>query len=208
MSYTTFSLQTAVTQFDLKYLGSDLVFPTVLPALPANADPALTFLTQQLDRDADIARRNPTDQAKSAFVIAPVLATLRQIHHVGIHAGVQFDVSPIENLKGPCDFLITLSDELEIIEAPVLVVVQAKQSAMCEGVGRCVAQMVAAQQFNRQSGLPPLPIFGCVTNGLSWRFLQLSNDTIKGDAAIEYRLRPTKVLMQRLYYTVNGGISI
>ena len=86
MTYESFSLQSVVSQFDLKYLGSDLVFPTVLPELPANADEALTFLTQQLDRDIDIVRRNPSDPAKSAFIIAPVLATLRQIHHVGIHA--------------------------------------------------------------------------------------------------------------------------
>ncbi|MEO1791187.1 MAG: hypothetical protein AAFR25_03055 [Cyanobacteria bacterium J06629_19] len=208
MSYDTFSLQTAVNQFGLKYLGSELVFPTALPALPPNAEADLSLLTQQLDRDAEIARRNPTDQAKSAYIIAPVLATLRQIHHIGIHAGVQFDVSTIDQLSGKCDFLVTLSDELEIIEAPVLVVTQAKQSVMTEGVGRCVAQMIAAQQFNQASGLPPLPIFGCVTNGMSWRFLQLNGDVIKGDTAIEYRLRPINVLMQRLYYTVNGGIAL
>ena len=208
MSYDTFTLQTAVNQFDLKYLGSELVFPTVLPALPSNAEASLSLLTQQLDRDADIARRNPTDKAKCAFIIAPVLATLRQIHHIGVHAGVQFDVSIIDKLTGQCDFLVTLSDELEIIEAPVLVVTQARQAVMTEGVGRCVAEMIAAQQFNQASGLPPLPIFGCITNGMSWRFLQLNGDVIKGDTAIEYRLRPINVLMQRLYYTVNGGISL
>ncbi len=208
MSYYSFSLQSVVNQFELKYLGSDLAFPTVLPALPPNAEPALDLLTQQLNRDADIARRNPGDQAKSAFIIAPVLATLRQIHQVGIHAGVQFDVSALENLTGECDFLVTLSDELEIVEAPVLVVVQAKKSVMSEGVGRCVAEMVAAQRFNQMSGLPPLPVFGCVTNGLSWRFLRLNGDVIKGDRAIEYRLRPLTVLMQRLYYSVNGGLSL
>lgn len=208
MTYDAFSLQSAVNQFDLKYLGSELVFPTALPVLPPNTENALSLLTQQLDRDAEIARRNPTDPAKSAFIIAPVLATLRQIHHIGIHTGVQFDVSTIDQLEGQCDFLITLSDELEIIEAPVLVVTQARQAVMTEGVGRCVAQMIAAQQFNQASGLPPLPIFGCVTNGMSWRFLQLSGDVVKGDSAIEYRLRPLNVLMQRLYYTVNGGISL
>jgi hypothetical protein len=137
-----------------------------------------------------------------------VLATLRQIHNVGIHSGISFDVSPMENLQGECDFLITLSDELEIIEAPILVVTQAKGSVMSQGVGPCVAQMVAAQRFNQVSGLPPLPIFGCITNGFSWRFLQLSNDTVVGDGAIEYPLTPTLILMQRLYYTVSGGIHL
>jgi hypothetical protein len=208
MPYANFSLQTAVKQFDLKYQGTDLVFPTTLPTLPSAAEKAIPFLSRQLERDADLARRTPTDQAKLSFVIAPVLATLRQIHNVGIHSGISFDVSPMENLQGECDFLITLSDELEIIEAPILVVTQAKGSVMSQGVGPCVAQMVAAQRFNQVSGLPPLPIFGCITNGFSWRFLQLSNDTVVGDGAIEYPLTPTLILMQRLYYTVSGGIHL
>ena len=208
MSYNTFSLQSLVTQFGLKYVGSDLVFPTVLPALPEYADNHLALLEQQLQRDGDIARRNPTDAAKLSYLIAPLLATLRQIHHVGIHTGVQFDISSTESLTGQCDFLVTLSDELEIIEAPVLVVTQAQESVMSEGTGRCAAEMVAAQRFNQASGLPPLPIFGCVTNGFSWRFLKLVGDVMQGDGAVEYRLRPTKVLMQRLYYTVSGGIRL
>ncbi len=208
MPYANFSLQTAVKQFDLKYQGTDLVFPTTLPSLPSAAEKAIPFLSRQLERDADLARRTPTDQAKLAFVIAPVLATLRQIHSVGIHSGITFDVSPMENLQGECDFLITLSDELEIIEAPILVVTQAKGSVMSQGVGPCVSQMVAAQRFNQLSGLPPLPIFGCITNGFSWRFLQLLNDTVVGDNAVEYPLTPTLILMQRLYYAVSGGIHL
>ena len=180
MSYNAFTLQSAVIQFDLKFIGSDLSFPSVLPTLPEYA----------------------------AYVIAPMVATLRQIHHIGIHTGVQFNVSTVENLTGQCDFLITLSDELEIIEAPVLVITQAKESVMTEGEGRCVAQMIAAQRFNQESGLPPIPVFGCVTNGFSWRFLKLAGDVMQGDGATEYRLRPTKVLMQRLYYTVSGGIML
>ena len=202
------SLQSALKQFELKYIGSDLVFPTVLPALPPAATDFLEFLGKQLVRDADIARRNASDQAKSSFVIAPVLATLRQIHRVGLHMGVDFAKETSGNADANCDFLLTLSDELEIIEAPILVVVQAKQSVMAAGVGRCVTEMVAAQRFNQNSGLPPLPVFGCVTNGFAWRFLQLNEDTLKGDNAVEYPLRPTQVLMQRLYYTVAGGIML
>jgi hypothetical protein len=208
MPYANFSLQAAVKQFDLKYQGTELVFPTTLPTLPPVAEKAIPFLTRQLERDADLARRTPTDQAKLSFIIAPVVAALRQIHSIGIHSGVPFDVSPMENLQGECDFLITLSDELEIIEAPILVVSQARGSVMSQGIGKCVAEMIAAQRFNQQSGLPPLPIFGCITNGFSWRFLQLSGDTVKGDGAIEYPLTPTLVLMQRLYYAVSGGIYL
>jgi len=119
-----------------------------------------------------------------------------------VHSGVTFDVSVEENLRGACDFLITLSDELEIIRAPVLVIVEAKRSIMSEGLGQCLAEMIAAQRFNQRANLPPLPIFGCITNGFAWRFLQLSELTAFGDSATEYPLLPINELMQKLHYTV------
>ncbi|MEM8504139.1 MAG: hypothetical protein AAF716_13415 [Cyanobacteria bacterium P01_D01_bin.1] len=202
MTYSGFSLQTAVDQFNIEYLGTRSVFPKVLPSLPPTAKEALNLLTLQLERDVDMARRTPSEKAKSEFVIAPVLATLRQIHTIGVHSGVSFDVSVEENLRGACDFLITLSEELEIIRAPVLVIVEAMRSIMSEGLGQCLAEMIAAQRFNQKANLPPLPVFGCITNGFAWRFLQLSERTVFGDSAVEYSLMPISELMQRLYYTV------
>ncbi len=208
MPYSSFSLQTAVDQFNLTYVGKDRVFPDVLPPLPPDSKEAIAFLTQQLARDMDLARRTPTEKAKSEFVIAPVLAALRQIQKVGVHSGVSFDVSAEENLRGACDFLVTLSDELEIIRAPVLVIVEAKRSIMTEGLGQCLAEMVAAQRFNKRANLLPSPIFGCITNGFYWRFLQLSNSTVLADDAVEYPLMPVTELMQRLCYAVSSAAAI
>lgn len=117
MPYSNFSLQEAVDQFGLNYLEKSAVFPASLPLLPDIADEEIAMLNRQLKRDMDLARRTPTEKAKSEFVIAPVLATLRAIQGIGVHSGVTFDVSAEENLKGACDFLITLSDAIEIIRA-------------------------------------------------------------------------------------------
>lgn len=204
MPYSNFSLQAAVDQFNLDYLEEAPVFTEALPELSVDAEKAIAFLTQQLERDMSLARRTPTEKAKSEFVIAPVLATLRQIQKVGVHSGVSFDVSAEDNLRGACDFLVTLSDAIEIIRAPVLVVVEAKRSVMSEGLGQCVAEMVAAQIFNRKANLPPAPIFGCITNGFYWRFLQLSEQTVLADSATEYPLMPIAELIRRLIYTVSS----
>ncbi|MGB3295373.1 MAG: hypothetical protein WBB01_20515 [Phormidesmis sp.] len=51
--------------------------------------------------------------------------------------------------------------------------------------------------------MPLSTIFGCIANGFYWRFLQLSDSEVRGDAAIEYPLRPIEALMQRLFYVVN-----
>lgn len=208
MPYSNFSLQAAVDQFNLDYLEEAPVFTAPLPELPENSEKALTLLSQQLERDMSLARRTPTEKAKSEFVIAPVLATLRQIQKVGVHSGVSFDVAAEHNLRGACDFLITLSNAIEIIRAPVLVVVEAKRSVMSEGLGQCVAEMVAAQIFNRRDNLPPAPIFGCITNGFYWRFLQLSESTVLADSAIEYPLLPVDELMKRLCYTVDSSMRL
>ena len=202
MPYSSFSLQSAVEQFSLKYQGDMATLPADLPPLPAAAKDALELLMRQLDRDIDLARKTYTEKAKSEFVIAPVLSTLRQIQKVGVHSGVAFDVSTEDNLRGACGFLITLSAEIEIIEAPVLVVVEAKRSIIAEGLGQCVAEMVAAQKFNQRSDCATRDIFGCVTNGFAWRFLKLTGQTVSGDGAKEYPLMPIDALMQKLCYTV------
>ena len=205
MLYSNFSLQEAVDQFGLNYLEKSAVFPASLPLLPDIADKEIAMLNRQLKRDMDLARRTPTEKAKSEFVIAPVLATLRAIQGIGVHSGVTFDVSAEENLKGACDFLITLSDAIEIIRAPVLVVVEAKRSVMSEGLGQCLAEMVAAQKFNRKFEQTEAPIFGCITNGFYWRFLMLSELTVFADSANEYPLLPLDELMRRLCYTVQSA---
>ena len=80
--------------------------------------------------------------------------------------------------------------------------IHAKRSIMSEGLGQCLAEMIAAQRFNQRAYVPPLPICGCITNGSAWRFLQLLERTVFGDSAIEYPLLPINKLMQRLYHTL------
>ena len=203
MPYASFSLQSVVEQFSLNYQGDTATLPRDIPSLPTTAKEPLAFLARQLDRDIDLARKTYTEKAKSEFIIAPVLSTLRQIQRVGIHSGVAFNVSVEENLRGACDFLVTLSDEIEIIEAPILVVVEAERSIIAEGLGQCVAEMIAVQRFNQKSANKDRDIFGCVTNGFAWRFLRLTGKTVTGDGAIEYPLMPIEELMKKLCYIVS-----
>src|SRR5688572_31812860 len=47
-------------------------------------------------------------------------------NRVGIFSGERFDVDSSVGLSGECDFLLTLSDPVPIIRAPVFFVVEAK----------------------------------------------------------------------------------
>ena len=89
-------------------------------------------------------------------------------------SGEEFNVDSTVGLNGICDFLMSRSLEQLDIEAPAIVIVEAKQADLKTGIGQCVAEMVAAQKFN-EAKQKPLPIlYGSVSNGLQWQFLKLT----------------------------------
>ncbi|MEH1928806.1 hypothetical protein [Nostoc sp.] len=71
------------------------------------------------------------------------------------------------------------------------VIVEAKKNDIEAGLGQCIAQMVAADLFNRSSGQADIPVYGCVTTGEVWQFLQLS--------------QKVALLDQKRYYLDNVG---
>lgn len=74
-------------------------------------------------------------------------------------------------LNGRCDFLISRSTEQLAIEAPAIIIIEAKQADFKKGIGQCVAEMVAAQKFNESKQKPLPTVYGSVSNGLQWQFL-------------------------------------
>jgi hypothetical protein len=92
-------------------------------------------------------------------------------------------------LNGVCDFLLSLSPEQLDIEAPAIIIVEAKKADLKSGLGQCMASRVAAQRFNAAKGKIILTIYGCVSNGQVWRFLQLQNVTVTIDLT-DYPLPP------------------
>jgi hypothetical protein len=78
-------------------------------------------------------------------------------------------------LSGVRDFLISRSREQFEVEAPVIVLVEAKKADLNVGMGQCMAEMIAAQRFNLEAGQAPMPIYGCISSGMLWRFLELED---------------------------------
>ncbi len=56
--------------------------------------------------------------------------------------------------------------------------VEAKNDNINEGLGQCMAEMIAAQRFNQREGNETKTIYGCVTTGSVWRFLKLEEKQI------------------------------
>ena len=56
--------------------------------------------------------------------------------------------------------------------------VEAKNDNLRNGLAQCMAEMVAAQIFNQSKGKEISKIYGVVTTGTAWQFLELEAQTI------------------------------
>lgn len=105
----------------------------------------------------------------------------RDKRSIGLFSGVEFTVDEARGLAGYCDFIVSRSPELYAVTAPVVVMVEAKNENLVGGLGQCLAEMVAARDFNVREESPSEVIYGAVTTGTAWKFLQLRGD----DASID-----------------------
>ena len=64
------------------------------------------------------------------------------------------------------------------ISSPVVTLVEAKNDLIVNGIGQCVAEMVAAQIFNQKQDNYLSTIYGVVTTGTAWLFLKLEEKTV------------------------------
>jgi hypothetical protein len=62
------------------------------------------------------------------------------------------------------------------IKAPVAIIIEAKREDLNAAIPQCVAAMVAAQIFNQRHQKSISTIYGSVTTGSVWRFLQLTGN--------------------------------
>ncbi|WP_374886017.1 hypothetical protein [Microseira sp. BLCC-F43] len=90
-----------------------------------------------------------------------------------------------------------------IIEAPAVIIVEAKKADLKSGVGQCVAEMVAAQKFNQENNAPIRTIYGSVSSGTAWKFMKLEGQTVTIDL-IDYSLPPVEPILGILVWMVKG----
>ncbi len=179
MAYTDFTLDSVEADLGVGQRPGPL-----FPALHDVAPPQ--WLSDQLARGMELAL--VSEKARSEFIVAPILLAVRELSggRVAILSGPRLDVDPARRLSGECDFLLSLSDPLPRLRAPLLAVLEAKKNDIEAGLGQCAAQMVAAQIFNERGGQPGRPIFGCVTTGEDWQFLRLDGQELVIDPARRY----------------------
>ena len=98
-------------------------------------------------------------------MICPILLEIKEIStsSISLFSGNDFTVDTSIGLSGVCDFLISLSSEQLFLEAPAVVVVEAKKEDLNGGLGQCVAEMIAVQRFNENNNTSIPIIYGTPT---------------------------------------------
>jgi len=89
--------------------------------------------------------------------------------------------------------------------------VEAKNERIVSAYGQCLAEMIAAQQFNQTDGQQQeadsgMPIWGVVTTGSSWRFLRLEGNQVFVDND-EYQINQISKLLGIFRHIIKRPVS-
>ncbi len=177
MSYSDFkTLDKAINDLNLNLEEIHGLFAQVSPVKPSQR------LKEALEETLELATNISTEKARSELIITPVLLEIRRMFQgkIGYFSGNSFNVDETRGLNGVCDFILSASENQLLITAPVITLVEAKDNNITQGLGQCVAEMVAAQVFNERKGQSHA-IYGAVSTGTLWKFLTLQAQTIKID---------------------------
>jgi hypothetical protein len=201
MAYSDFKTIGSVKDaFGLTTIEDIQFLPQASPVSPSE------ILTTILAENLPLATASGSEKARSELIISPVLVEVRRQldRKIGLFSGEDFTVDADAKLSGRCDFLISRSEEQLEIEAPVIVLIEAKQADLKLGLGQCIAEMVAAQRFN-QAKQKPLPvIYGCVSSGILWRFLKLEGTVVTIDLT-DYAVTPVDRILGYLIWMAEKG---
>lgn len=190
MSYSEFSLPEVKKRFQLTSEEASDLFAAVEEA------PVSPLLSELLAENIPLALAIHTEKARSELIVAPILVELRKLckRRISLFSGSDFAVDPELGLAGTVDFIISRSTEQLYITAPVVTLVEAKRDSIKDGLGQCLATMVAAQLFNQREETGITVVYGMVTTGSIWQGLRLEGQTVWIDQREYYIEQPGRIL--------------
>ncbi|MEH1815966.1 MAG: hypothetical protein V7K26_05465 [Nostoc sp.] len=200
MPYSQFNIDRVKQDFHLNTVEGVRFFPdSIEPITPS-------FRLQGILEDLPWAIAVDTEKARSEAIINPILLEVRRIFNstISVFSGEEFNVDASIGLNGVCDFLLCRSPEQLTVEAPAIVIVEAKKSDLKSGLGQCIAEMVAAQRFNQAREQTLKAVYGTVSSGTQWRFLKLEGQTVTIDL-MDYSLPPIEPILSFLVWMVKAG---
>lgn len=197
MAYSDFTFDKIETELQLSISETNLYGDIA----PISISPLLQEILQE---NVPLSLSINTEKARSEMIISPILIELRKMleHRISLFSGTEFNIEPQRGLNGVCDFIISGSSTQILLTAPVIQIVEAKNENIKNGIPQYIAEMYAAQLFNqnKQQNLPD--IYGVVTTGSSWKFMQLREQQVTIDC-IEYFIDNAGKILGVLQFMVN-----
>ncbi|TAE58708.1 MAG: hypothetical protein EAZ76_18035 [Nostocales cyanobacterium] len=177
MSYSQFTLEQIKSEFGIT-LSEKVGFFSKIPEREYSQ-----LLAETLEYNIPLALSINSEKSRSEMIVTPILIEVRKqlTNQISLFSGKDFNVDAEKGLTGFCDFLISKSAEQLIIEAPIITLVEAKNDNIESGLAQCMAEMIAAQLFNQRHNQEINTIYGVITTGSIWKFMQLQETTITID---------------------------
>jgi hypothetical protein len=200
MPYSSFTVRRIKQEFGIQTQEGGRFLPLTPEIAPSS------MLADILENYLPWAIAVGSEKAKSEMIVAPVLLEVKRIleSKISVFSGRDFTVDESVGLNGICDFLISRSPEQLEIEAPAIVLVEAKRDSLNSGLGQCMAEMIAAQRFNEQNNVLTPTLYGATTSGTAWRFLKLEGTVVTIDLT-DYALQPVDRILGMLTWMIREG---
>ena len=106
------------------------------------------------------------------------------------HRSLRYD----DELCGEPDYFFAAlpTDEVisQLVNKPILAVIEAKKENFTQGWGQCLAAMIACQKINTK---PEITIYGIVSTGLMWEFSKLAGNLLVKDSVSYFINVPNQI---------------
>merc|ERR1739838_10422 len=174
MPYSKFTLDELKQKFNIILTGSKGKFNNLPEVAPSQ------FNLEALEEYLPLAVAIGSEKARSELIVAPILVAMKKHlnKQISLFSGIEFNVDIELGLNGFCDFIISNSTQQFFIESPVIALVEAKNDNLKSALAQCMAEMVAAQIFNQRQDNEISKIYGVITTGTVWQFLELEGEVV------------------------------
>lgn len=162
MAYSKFTLDKVMQQFEVRVTEDPQIFANVEDCHPTE------YLKATLEKPTSFNLKS--EKARSEKIIAPIIDDIFTTipNKFAIFSGENFDVDKHQSLSGLADYLICVTESRVVIHAPVIAIAESKRNDPSDGLGQCIAELIASAIFNEQRKSQVPKLFGIMTNGNQW----------------------------------------
>lgn len=187
MAFSNFTFEELKQRFQIKEKKTNL-FENVQPLKKSK------WFEQTLDLGNDISLLS--EKVRSELIVMPILLEMKKKNpgQFSIFSGVSLFANRAEELVGECDFILSKNPETYYLSAPIFSMIEAKDNDIDAGIPQCLAQMIGAKLFNENQNEALEIIYGCVTTGENWQFLQLNQNQFFIDSK-RYYLKDIELIL-------------